>query len=336
MQKQYLIKKIAIQLIAWISLSWIFLLTPIQAASFDCSKAKSPFEKTICTDPEISTFDETLANSYNNAKKMLSDEGKRILSESQNRWLHFVNDVCFKYKNDRDVNSSSSHCVELMYRGRISDMKTAAIQIGPFMFSRIDYYFSKSDDEFRRPFQGQTSYPRIDNPLSESQKKWNAVMASKSNAEGEGWCDEGSCDVYIGFEVKSATETIISTQRTEWMYGHGNHHGIGRAKGMTYILKPELHLLTASDLFAPDKSWETFLTDKCYSALEIKAQGTKINRDLVEDVATDASEWYLTNKALVIYISPSEILAFGAGSTVVTIPWKELQPFLLSTAPIPR
>ena len=46
-------------------------------------------------------FDETLANSYSNANKMLSDEGKRILRESQERWLQFMNDVCFKYKNDR-------------------------------------------------------------------------------------------------------------------------------------------------------------------------------------------------------------------------------------------
>ncbi len=332
MQKQYLIKKIGMQLIAWIGLSLIFLLTPIHAASFDCSKAKSTFEKTICTDPEISMFDETLANSYSNANKMLSDKGKRILRESQERWLQFMNDVCFKYKNDE----TASVCVKQMYRKRIEDMKTAAIQIGPFMFSRIDYYFSKSDDEFGRPFQGQTSYPRIDNPLSESQKKWNAVMAPKSNAEGEGWCDGGPGDIGIGFEVKSATETTISSQQGNWMYCHGTPHGYSGTKGVTYILNPVPHLLTALDLFDPDKSWKTFLTDKCYSVLEIKAQGTKINRDRVAHVVTNAQSWSLTNEGLVVTISPYVVLAYAYGTTEVTIPWKDLQPFLLSTAPIPH
>ena len=42
------------------------------------------------------------------------------------------------------------------------------------------------------------------------------------------------------------------------------------------------------------------------------------------------------NEGLVVTISPYVVLAYAYGTTEVTIPWKDLQPFLLSTAPIPH
>ena len=313
-------------------LSWISLLTSAaQAASFDCSKAKSSFEKTICTDPEISTLDKTMANSYGAASRVLSDEGKRILTESQKSWLHFANNVCFKFKN-----IEASACLNQIYKDRIENLKTAAMQIGPFMFSRIDYYFSKNDEESGRPYQGRTSYPRIDNPLSDALKAWNVVMAQKSKAEGEGWCDGRPGDVLIDFEVKSATETTISSQQTNWVYCHGAPHGYGAVKGITYVLTPVPHLLTESDLFDPEKSWKDFLTDRCSKVLEKKADGTAVDRSQVEQVVTDPHAWSFTNKGLVVTINPYEVLAYAYGTTEVTISWNDLEPFLLSNAPIPK
>ena len=38
------------------------------SASFDCAKASSPFEKTICSNPNLSSLDEQLANVYKQSK----------------------------------------------------------------------------------------------------------------------------------------------------------------------------------------------------------------------------------------------------------------------------
>jgi len=40
------------------------LIQPVSAASFDCSKATTPFEKTICESPALSPLDEELADAY--------------------------------------------------------------------------------------------------------------------------------------------------------------------------------------------------------------------------------------------------------------------------------
>lgn len=133
------------------------------AASFDCVHAASPFEKAVCSDPEISKLDEDMAAAYGNALKALSKEGKQILRDGQRRWLHFVNDVSLKDKNG----TGTSSCMREVYEKRVNDLKTAAVRIGPFLFSRIDYFFPNKDDKFD---QGQTSYQRIDNPSSAAVK----------------------------------------------------------------------------------------------------------------------------------------------------------------------
>lgn len=55
------------------------------SASFDCSKASSPFEKTICSNPSLSTLDEQLASTYRNAKDSSSNPDQ--LKADQVNWI---------------------------------------------------------------------------------------------------------------------------------------------------------------------------------------------------------------------------------------------------------
>ncbi len=323
-------------------LIWLALVTTAQSASFDCRQASSSLEKTICTDSEISLLDETLAKSYDNALKVLSSDGNIILRDGQRRWLHFINDVCFNYKNNR----GGSTCVNELYKRRIKDMETEAIQIGPFLFSRIDYFFSKSDDEFGRPYQGQTSYPRIDSPLSENVKIWNAKMAKKSEAEGDDWCDGRPGDIGIGFVIKSATESIISAQLGNWMYCHGANHGYGGSHTITFVLTPQFHLLQSYDLFASDKEWAEFLANRSFNVLDKavdigrSSSDPQIDRDAMREqilaIVSDTGSWSFTKDSLVITFCAGTVIGFGSagGDQTVTIPWDDLKPYLVPNNPI--
>jgi uncharacterized protein len=295
------------------------------AASFDCVKAASPFEKTVCSDPEISKLDEDLAAAYGNALKALSKEGKQILRDGQRRWLHFVNDVCLKDKNG----TGTSSCMREVYEKRVNDLKTAAVRIGPFLFSRIDYFFPNKDDKFD---QGQTSYPRIDNPSSAAVKKWNNIMAAypdtdirvpKPEAEGE----EAYCEIGRNFVIRSATATVISAEITDSMYCHRTPHGYSSTEDKIYILTPDVHLLTETDLFSSDTGWKDFLTQRCYDAFaESNAEGV-IDRQIVEYVVTDPRTWSLTNDGLIITTSHNDLCG-ACGSFETTISWSDLKPFL--------
>jgi uncharacterized protein len=310
------------------------LIPAAHAASFDCQRSTSPPEKTICADPELSALDETLAQNYGDAMNQLSADGRIILRDGQRRWIRYVTNVCTVYKDNTDL----STCVKQMYSQRIRDMSAAAAQIGPFVFSRIDYFFAQPDDQFGRPYQGQTSFPRIDSPMSDVTAKWNKLMATRDAAEGEGFCDGEPGDVNSGFLIKSATMTTISSQVGNGFYCHGTPHGYGATKGVTYILFPEPHRLTALDLFDRNKHWADFLTEKSSAQLErtIKPNDAKIELDKqrIQGIVTTPDAWSLTKDGLLITINRGEVLANVFGDIEVAIPWDELQPFLAPTAPI--
>lgn len=61
-------------------------LSSIQAASFDCAKAKSKLEKRVCSDPALSKADEELAKAYAKTLKGFIVPG--FVKDSQRAWLN--------------------------------------------------------------------------------------------------------------------------------------------------------------------------------------------------------------------------------------------------------
>lgn len=86
----------------------LFVLSNISyAASFDCAKASSPFEKAICANPTLSSLDDQLANVYKKAKEN-SVNGDQLKNE-QLLWI----------KSARAC-STDVGCIEQAYKTRIS------------------------------------------------------------------------------------------------------------------------------------------------------------------------------------------------------------------------
>ncbi len=69
----------------------LFLHITAQAASFDCTKAKSEVEKLICSDDELSKLDECLNEAY--LKALNRTDIKEQAIESQREWLKYGRDV---------------------------------------------------------------------------------------------------------------------------------------------------------------------------------------------------------------------------------------------------
>ena len=67
------------------SIGWLVLALAAQAASFDCDKASTQVEKTICSDPELSKLDEELSAAYTTSTSdtARADQSRR----EQRRWL---------------------------------------------------------------------------------------------------------------------------------------------------------------------------------------------------------------------------------------------------------
>jgi uncharacterized protein len=84
----------------------LLLISPVMAASFDCSKASNPYEKAVCANPNLSSLDDQLAVVYKNARAKSPDP--EALRKTQIDWI----------KATRQCASDTS-CIEKAYKDRI-------------------------------------------------------------------------------------------------------------------------------------------------------------------------------------------------------------------------
>jgi len=74
------------------TLAFAVTTTPSRAASFDCAKAKTVVERTICASPRLSRLDAELARSYELSSTMTVDP--KGLLEAQREWLRGTRSDC--------------------------------------------------------------------------------------------------------------------------------------------------------------------------------------------------------------------------------------------------
>ncbi|NWD05581.1 DUF3298 domain-containing protein [Pseudomonas gingeri] len=307
-------------------------LIPItaSAASFDCGKAHSPLEKAVCADPALSALDSSIAASYNAAMQRLSPDGQTLLRSGQRQWLHFVRDVCLPSQSTSEI----GFCLNRHYTDRLKALSVAAVAIGPYLFSRNDYFSAATGDKNGQVYTLQAGAPRIDAPLSPAVVSWNSMMTKQAMGAIASSCDSGHGDEYAGFEMTYASANTLSVKTTASEYCHGTAHGHGGTTGLTYVLKPNLHALEASDLFDMGTAWKDLLAQRSYEALEKKTDGIALERSQVEQAALDVRAWTLTQEGLLITIDPYAVLAYALGTTEINITWRDLKPFLAPNAPI--
>lgn len=99
----------------------LILVSPVQAASFDCEKAQTKLEKLICADAELSKLDEELNTAYKNA---LQDEKQAgSIRQAQKQWIKRRNgcsdSVCVKHAYEERL---------LSFSAEISISKTSSVE----------------------------------------------------------------------------------------------------------------------------------------------------------------------------------------------------------------
>jgi uncharacterized protein YecT (DUF1311 family) len=77
-----------------ILLAAALLANRAEAASFDCGKASTAVEKTICGDGRLSSLDDELQKSYQAALDTVKPSEKPHLIAEQRNWIKYVRNVC--------------------------------------------------------------------------------------------------------------------------------------------------------------------------------------------------------------------------------------------------
>ena len=319
----------------WVAVISLFLACAVPslcvAASFDCGKAKTRFERTICADPELSAQDAAMGKRYDDALPLLSDAGKTILRTGQEQWLKVVNVLCVANKRDE----SPSACLQRQYADRLDNLRSAAVPMGPFVLSRSDTYTSIGKETGTgRPFEQHTSVPRIDHPLSPLAEQWNAAMVRWAAAQRVKQCfgdTQTPGDQFLDFKVQSAMPGFINVEMTRIEECDGQA-AAEELTNVSYLLQPALHPLAAADVFKPGSGWETFLDRRASKALGV--DGEILFADGVNKRVRDPQAWSFTPQGLLVTFNPGDATAIATGFVHITVPWTDLTHFLATNAPI--
>jgi uncharacterized protein len=229
--------------------AFIFYPLALFAAAIDCTKASSPREKLACANPQLLALDKQMDEACSKALDALSDVGRKILAEGQNDWIQFIDKVIPAVeKNDADDLESR---ISGAYRTRIEELRDAAFQKGPYLFSRVDLFSAeRQEDEPWGYWPGfrsrEISYPRIDRPVTPATEEWNRQMAKYADPSQ---FEEDPGNVALSFRINSVSSRLVSILFTYFWYYPGAAHGNLTPWNSTILLSDRLRELKPEDLF---------------------------------------------------------------------------------------
>ena len=323
----------------------LFVATPVAAASFDCSKAQTPFEKAICSDPDASLQDDILAQAYATALGGLSADAASEVKAAQRAWLGYAERSCSDDAEPipTDYTDEQKQCLAGVFRFRTRDLE-ASRMIGGFRFYPIDRYLVEPDTEampedFVKVADKQYQIVKIDR-ADEVAVAFNAMIDTLIAGQGAFFdpgtttiaTDDPTSDYDITTKVTDVTSQRISLQTNEYWSGHGAAHGNYFITNRHFLVK-EKRLLEASDIFEGDK-WEERLGKLALDAIKAKL-GEDYFANSDEDVmkiVVDPLRWDFSEAGLIVQFNIYEVTAYAFGTPTVTIGWDKFERNLADDA----
>jgi uncharacterized protein len=312
-------------------------VSPAAAASFNCAKAQSPFEKAICSSPDLSQQDDVLAQAYQTALGGLSADAASEVKSAQRAWLAYAEHSCSEDAQpiSGDYTDDQKQCLAATYRDRIGDLEASRMQ-GGYRFYPIDRYLVEKDtqalpEDFTKVADRQFQIVKIDG-ASDIATAFNAaidaIIAGTENVFDPGTLtlagSDGTADDDTSTKVSAVTSQRIGLQTNEYWYGHGAAHGNYFITNRHFLVDDK-RLLEASDIFEGD-DWQARLGQLALDAIKAKLGEDFFadSDDAVKAIAVDPLRWDFSEEGLVVQFNIYEVTAYAMGAPTVTIPWGEL------------
>lgn len=341
--------RLALSLVLMLS-GALAMSTPVAAASFDCSKAGTPFEHAICDTPELSAADDRLAKTYATAIGGLSETALSDVRNSQRDWLDYARRACTRTAeplNSGRYDERGASCLVDLFNSRSRVLENSRMMDGLRVYPIASFAALPDPYEADNP---DSNWPVAQHELSlvqvDSEETFAGAFNSFVRAEGEvmsaGFGEQGGPETLAEDSSSDSTNSItiqeISGNRlsllvnTYW-YGHGAAHGNYTISYLHY-LKDEERALEARDIFA-GKGWQKKLLELVTEAAEAE-HGDALWPDSLgdlSDVVIDPARWDLSDPyGLKIQFQPYEISSYAYGAPTARVSWEVLAPILAETA----
>jgi len=202
----------------FITIIFLFILLnlSVNGASFDCNKARTFVEHTICDDKTISELDDKLLKVYNQAKDKYEDEN--LLKKEERAWLKNKRNLCKKTSCLKKVYTDrinelndiiTSNTIECKEDGTQSEMNQCSYEMYQEAREKLNIIYKK----LQLAHKGDKKFLKN---LRMSQKAWIKYRDTQINAEFT--CNEKDLSFCFGtmYPMRlNGSKTLLTEQRIE-------------------------------------------------------------------------------------------------------------------------
>lgn len=119
-------------------MAYYFCCTNTYAASFDCQKASSSLEMTICNNPELNSEDGRLGDLFHEIKKKTSKYSFSEFLATHRKWLKSRSKLC---------KADDAECLVSLYKKRNEELKTSNMRLNESLSQTLGAYRLNTKDD---------------------------------------------------------------------------------------------------------------------------------------------------------------------------------------------
>lgn len=303
--------------------------------SFDCAKASTPVERTICRSAELAKADRDVATTYAALAAKLSGAAKDHLVKDQQRWVGNRNRAC--------IGEDAATCLKSRYENRLALLKEFGAGAYPFVSEQAIVRAGKVK---ATRYRIDASYPQFDGP-SINFTALNAKFASTAKeAAGEAvpkadigddvdqtWSYEQS------FAIHRPGAATISVEVSFYSFTGGAH-----GNGGTYAVLVNLRNgreLKPEAVFVPGEDWLRTVTgivadDLKKQFVERPGFDDALEPAKLAELMAEPGRYLFKADGLEIIFNPYDVGPYAAGTYQVAIPYSRLRALIRADGPIAR
>jgi uncharacterized protein YecT (DUF1311 family) len=338
------------------------------AASFDCSKAKTPQEKAICASPELSAADDQLAAAYKVWLAAVPAEIVPEVREDQRGWLRRLAANCTS--EEAESTTALAGCMMNQYPSRIKELRAKVLTLGgvTFYWRSItrkepdevgdvgDVASERNVDEVNPGFGTLSAeWPQSTSAIAEW-KAWNTAVESATQGmtdegvkDGSGnvktkWTATAGIDAQVTTSLGVVSADLVTATIEDFWDGHGAHPNTNSIQ-FNWLLKQNREL-QAKDVFRAGSGWEQFLQKRCDKYLHEQLDQDGQSYETFEQpgemaktlhgIVVEPVNWQLDGKGLTIVFQDYAVACHACKPPPVTTSWSDLQPYLQTSFVRPK
>jgi uncharacterized protein len=304
------------------------LLVPCIAAaqpSFDCGKASTPVERTICGDAKLASADRELSTVYGALLGKLSGPAKEHLTADQVRWLGNRGKSCTAYL---------ATCLGNRYRQRTATLKALGDGTYPFVSEQA---LQRSGKIKKIAYEIDARYPQFDGSAAFhdlNQAFVRMARAGAKDATPQPDVDNGREQTWTydqSFALYRPGPNAISVKLTSYIFT-GGAHGSTNVGAMLVDLQSGRRV-GPSGVFKEGAPWQRTVAAMARADLEkqfVDRTGfpEALEPDKFDKMMKESDRYLFKAGALELIFNQYEVGPYAAGIFTVTIPYARLADLL--------